>query len=112
MLERKARGTTHYGRTVFLDMHGWHCCRSIWPAKQRAVRKDPRNRMFAMGFLLGQEVIWLSGSLRILREEAPDVGVTLWTKSSPELATPLMQGKIDAALLRRETQPQVVAFNF
>ena len=48
--------------------------------------------------LLGQEAIWLSESLRILREEAPDVEITLMTKSSPELADGLMQGKIDVAL--------------
>jgi len=62
--------------------------------------------------LLGQEAIWLSESLRILREEAPDVEITLMTKSSPELADGLMQGKIDVALLRRETQTAGLAFRF
>src|SRR5215471_1045788 len=50
--------------------------------------------------------------LRILREEAPDVEITLMTKSSPELADGLMQGKIDVALLRRETQTAGLAFKF
>jgi LysR family hca operon transcriptional activator len=54
----------------------------------------PERLGFVIGFLLGQEAIWLSESLRILREEAPDVDITLMTKSSPELADGLMQNKI------------------
>jgi LysR family hca operon transcriptional activator len=69
----------------------------------RATEK-PKKPAFVIGFLLGQEAIWLSESLRILREEAPEVEITLMTKSSPELADGLMQGKIDVALLRREAQ--------
>jgi LysR family transcriptional regulator, hca operon transcriptional activator len=113
LLERKARGTalTTAGR-VFLD-HARLALMQIDVACEAARGTErPEKSGFAMGFLLGQEVIWLSESLRILREEAPDVGVTLWTKSSPELAHALMQGKIDAALLRRETQTVGVAFKF
>jgi LysR family hca operon transcriptional activator len=72
----------------------------------------PEKPGFVIGFLLGQEAIWLSESLQILREEAPDVEITLMTKSSPELADGLMQGKIDVALLRRETQTAGLAFKF
>jgi LysR family transcriptional regulator, hca operon transcriptional activator len=57
-------------------------------------------------------VIWLSGALRILREEASDVDVTITTKSSPELANALMQGEIDVALLRRETRTAGLDFKF
>lgn len=64
----------------------------------------PHKPGFGLGFLPGQEVIWLSGALRLLREEAADVDVTITTKSSPELANALMQGEIDVALLRRETR--------
>jgi DNA-binding transcriptional LysR family regulator len=59
----------------------------------------PHKPGFGLGFLPGQEVIWLSEALRILREEASDVDVTISTKSSPELANALMQGEIDMALL-------------
>jgi LysR family hca operon transcriptional activator len=72
----------------------------------------PEKPGFVIGFLLGQEAIWLSESLRILREEAPDIEITLMTKSSPELADGLMQAKIDVALLRRETQTAGLAFKF
>jgi len=74
--------------------------------------EQPRKAAFVIGFLLGQEAIWLQESLRILREEAPDAEITLMTKSSPELADALMQGKIDVVLLRRETTTAGVAFKF
>ena len=65
-----------------------------------------------MATTVGQEAVWLSESLRIVREEAPEVEITLMTKSSPELADGLMQGKIDVALLRREAQTAGLAFRF
>ena len=43
-------------------------------------------------------------ALRIIREEAPGVEIILSSQSSPELALALMQGKMDVAFLRRETQ--------
>src|SRR5215471_17284187 len=74
--------------------------------------EQPKKPAFVIGFLLGQEAVWLSESLQILREEAPEVELTLMTKSSPELADGLMQGKIDVALLRREAHTVGLAFKF
>ena len=113
LLERKARGIalTAAGR-VFLD-HARLALMQIEVACEAARGTEkPEKLGFVIGFLLGQEAIWLSESLRILREEAPDVEITLMTKSSPELAHGLMQGKIDVALLRRETQTAGLAFKF
>src|SRR5262252_948934 len=113
LLERKARGIalTAAGR-VFLD-HARLALMQIEVACDAARGTEkPEKLGFVIGFLLGQEAIWLSESLRILREEAPDVEITLMTKSSPELADGLMQGKIDVALLRRETQTAGLAFKF
>src|SRR5262245_53480560 len=113
LLERKARGTalTAAGR-VFLD-HARLALMQIEVACEAARRTEkPEKLGFVIGFLLGQEAIWLSESLRILREEAPDVEITVMTKSSPELADGLMQGKFDVALLRRETQTAGLAFKF
>jgi len=103
LLERKARGieVTAAGR-VFLD-HARLALMQIEVACEAARNTErPHKPGFGLGFLPGQEVIWLSGALRILREEAADVDVTITTKSSPELANALMQGEIDVALLRRE----------
>jgi LysR family hca operon transcriptional activator len=63
-----------------------------------------------MGFLVGLEVMWLPHLLRILREEAPEIDVTLCTLSSPELALALMRGKLDVAFLRPEKECPGVIF--
>src|SRR5262249_10407895 len=113
LLERKARGIalTAAGR-IFLD-HARLALMQIEVACEAARGTEkPEKLGFVIGFLLGQEAIWLSESLRILREEAPDVEITLMTKSSPELADGLMQGKIDVALLRHETHTAGLTFKF
>jgi LysR family hca operon transcriptional activator len=113
LLERKARGVelTAAGR-VFLD-HARLALMQIDVACEAARKTErPHKPGFGLGFLPGQEVIWLSEALRILREEASDVDVTITTKSSPELAKALMQGEIDVALLRRETRTAGLDFRF
>jgi len=114
LLERKTRGIalTAAGR-VFLD-HARLALMQIEVAcdAARGTEQPGKKPNFVIGFLLGQEAIWLSESLRILREEAPEVEITLMTKSSPELAVGLMQGKIDVALLRREVHTVGLAFRF
>src|SRR6516164_5123722 len=103
LLERKARGIalTTAGQ-VFLD-HVRLALMQVEAAGEAARRADqPRNPGFVVGFLAGQEVVWLSETLRILRKEACDTEITISSQSSPELATALMRGKIDAALMRRE----------
>ena len=113
LLERKARGIelTAAGR-VFLD-HARLALMQIEVACEAARNTErPHKPGFGLGFLPGQEVIWLSEALRILREEASDVNVTITTKSSPELANALMQGEIDVALLRRETRTAGLDFRF
>jgi LysR family transcriptional regulator, hca operon transcriptional activator len=114
LLERKTCGIalTAAGR-VFLD-HARLALMQIEVAcdAARGTEQPGKKPNFVIGFLLGQEAIWLSESLRILREEAPDVEITLMTKSSPELAVGLMQGKIDVALLRREVHTVGLAFRF
>jgi LysR family transcriptional regulator, hca operon transcriptional activator len=57
-------------------------------------------------------LVWLPDALRILREEEPAIEFTLASQSSPDLAGALMRGKIDVALLRRETQAPGVTFKF
>jgi LysR family hca operon transcriptional activator len=113
LLERKARGIelTAAGR-VFLD-HARLALMQIEVACEAARNTErPHKPGFRLGFLPGQEVIWLSETLRILREESSDVDVTITTKSSPELANALMQGEIDVALLRREVRTPGLDFRF
>jgi len=63
-----------------------------------------------MGFMVGLEVMWLPHLLRILREEEPEIEVTLTSQSSPELALALTRGKLDIAFLRPEKQTAGVTF--
>jgi LysR family hca operon transcriptional activator len=105
LLERKARGIalTAAGQ-IFLD-HARLLLMQLEAATEAARRAvQPARPGFVVGFLAGQEVLWLPETLRILREEAKGVDVTISSLSSPELVSALMQKSMDVALLRRESQ--------
>lgn len=111
LLERKARGIalTAAGR-VFLD-HARLALLQVDAASEAARLADrPAKIVFTVGFLVGQEVAWLPETLRILREETPDIEVMIVSQSSPELASALMRGKMDVAFLRREKTTTGIAF--
>jgi LysR family hca operon transcriptional activator len=113
LLERGARGVelTAAGRT-FLD-HARLALLQVEAAGEAARRAaQPQKPTFMIGFLTGHELVWLPDALRILREEEPAIEFTLASQSSPDLAGALMRGKIDVALLRRETQAPGVTFKF
>ena len=87
LLERGARGIelTAAGRT-FLD-HSRLVLLQVEAAGDAARRAaKPKKTAFVIGFLTGVEVIWLPEVLRILREEQPEVEITLSSQSSPDLA--------------------------
>jgi LysR family transcriptional regulator, hca operon transcriptional activator len=113
LMKRGARGIelTPAGR-VFLD-HARLALLQVEAAGDAARRAArPEKATFVLGFLTGQEVIWLPEALRILRREAPELDITLSSQSSPELAGALMRGKVDVAFLRREAQAPGLAFKF
>jgi LysR family transcriptional regulator, hca operon transcriptional activator len=113
LLERQARGValTAAGK-VFLD-HARLALLQVEAATEAARRAEqPEKPAFSMGFLAGQEVVWLPHALRIIREEAPGVEITLSSQSSPDLAVALMRGKLDVAFLRPEPQSTGVSFKF
>ncbi len=111
LLERGARGVelTASGRT-FLD-HARLALLQVDAAGEAARRAaQPEKSAFTIGFLAGQELVWLPETLRILRAEQPDIEVTLASQSSPELAGGLMRGKVDVAFLRREKDAPGITF--
>lgn len=111
LLERHARGValTDAGR-VFLD-HARLALSQVEAATDGARRTaQPQKPAISMGFMVGLEVMWLPHLLRILREEEPEVEVTLCSQSSPELALALARGKLDIAFLRPEKQNGGVTF--
>ena len=111
LLERRARGIalTAAGR-VFLD-HARLALLQVEAAAEAARQAErPTRSVFVVGFLIGQEIAWLPETLRILREEAPDIEVMILSQSSPELASALIRGKVDVAFLRREQPTTGLAF--
>lgn len=111
LLERQARGVvlTAAGR-VFLD-HARLALLQVEAAAEGARRTaQPKTPVLAMGFLVGLEVTWLPHLLRMIREEAPEIEVTLCSQSSPELALALMRGRLDVAFLRPEKQSLGLSF--
>jgi LysR family hca operon transcriptional activator len=111
LLERGARGIalTAAGRT-FLD-HARLALLQVDAAGEAARRAaQPERRAFTIGFLAGQELVWLPETLRLLRAEQPDIEITLASQPSPELAGALMRGKVDVAFLRREKEAPGIAF--
>lgn len=113
LLERQPRGVTLTAAgKVFLD-HARLALLQVEAAAEGARRAErPEKQSFAIGFLAGQEVVWLPHALRIIREEAPEVEIILSSESSPDLALALMRGKLDVAFLRPETQSVGVSFKF
>src|SRR5258705_11536365 len=96
LLTRGARGIelTAAGR-AFLD-HARLALLQVEIAREAAQRAArPETASFVLGFLTGHELVWLPEALRILRDEQPDVEITLSSQSSPDLAAALVRGKID-----------------
>jgi LysR family hca operon transcriptional activator len=111
LLSRSARGVelTAAGR-AFLD-HARLALAQVDAASEAAQRAaQPAKRTFALGFLTGQEMDWLPEAMRILRDELPNIEVTVSSQYSPDLAAALMRGKLDLAFLRPE--PRVVDLTF
>lgn len=103
LLVRSARGVelTPSGR-AFLD----HARLALAQAEAgiEAARRvsQPAKPTFALGFLTGQEVDWLSQAMRILRDQLPKIEVTVSSQYSPDLAQALRRGKLDLAIMRPE----------
>src|SRR5438309_1674393 len=111
LLTRRARGIelTPAGR-AFLD-HARGVLSQVDAAAAAARRvADPAKPCFTMGFLTGHELTWMPEALRILRDELPNIDVMISSQYSPQLANALLQGKVDAAFLRREQGVSELAF--
>ena len=111
LLTRSARGIelTPAGR-AFLD-HARSVLSQVEAAAEAARRvAHPAKPCFAMGFLTGHELTWMPEALRILHDELPNIDVMISSQYSPQLASALMKGTVDAAFLRRERGVPDLAF--
>jgi LysR family transcriptional regulator, hca operon transcriptional activator len=105
LLTRSAKGIelTVAGR-AFLD-HARLALAQVEAACAAARRAaEPAKANFALGFLTGQEIDWLAEAMRILRDELPNIDVTVSSQYSPDLADGLMRGRLDLAFMRREVE--------
>ena len=105
LLTRNARGIelTAAGK-AFLDYARMALIQvdAAGEAARRAAK--PSKPTFAIGFLTGQEIDWLPEVMRVLRDELPNIDVTVSSQYSPDLAEALMRGKLDVAFMRPETK--------
>jgi LysR family hca operon transcriptional activator len=111
LLTRGVRGIvlTPAGRT-FLD-HARSVLSQVEAAADAARRvAHPAKPCFSMGFLTGHEGTWMAEALRILRNELPSIDVMISSQYSSQLTNGLLQGKVDAAFLRREKGVPELAF--
>jgi len=105
LLIRGSRGIelTAAGR-VFLD-HARVALLQVEAAGEAARHAArPARTTFAIGFLTGYEMDWLSAVMAILHAELPSTEVVIHSQDSPDLAAALMRGTIDLAFLRPEKQ--------
>ncbi len=103
LLLRSARGVelTDSGK-AFLD-HARLAISQVEAAVEAARRAArPAKQRFALGFLTGQEMTWLTDAMQLLREELPNIEVTVSSGYSTELAAALAHGKLDVAFMRAE----------
>lgn len=111
LMTRSVRGIelTAAGR-VFLD-HARIILLQIEAAAESARRAaQPAKTSFALGFLTGYEIEWLTSVMTMMRDQLPDTEVVIHSQSSPELAAGLMRGRIDLAFLRPERNTPGVVF--
>jgi LysR family hca operon transcriptional activator len=111
LLTRGARGIelTAAGR-AFLD-HARLVLSQVEAAADAARGiAHPAKPRFVMGFLTDHELTWMPEAFRILREQLPNIDVTISSQYSPALADALLKGTVDAAFLRRERGFPELAF--
>ena len=80
------------------------------PAKRHGAPLTPAKPSFALGFLTGKEIDWLPEAIRLLRDELPNIEITVSSQYSPDLADALVRGKLDVAFLRREARATDLMF--
>lgn len=95
LFSRSARGVVLIAAgKAFID-HARLALAQVDAAVEAARRAaQPAKQRFAMGFLTGQEMTWLPRAMHILREELPNVDVTVSSDYSPDLAEGLVRGTV------------------
>src|SRR5216684_5390967 len=103
LLSRSVHGVTLTAAgKAFLD-HARLALMQVDAAVEAARRAaQPARKTFAIGFLTGHEMNWLSRAMHVLRDELHHIEVTVSSNYSPDLADALARGRLDVAFLRVE----------
>jgi LysR family transcriptional regulator, hca operon transcriptional activator len=103
LLSRSVHGVTLTAAgKAFLD-HARLALTQAEAAKEAARRAaQPAKPTFAVGFLTGQESVWLPQATSLLREELANIEIRVSSDHSATLADDLEHGRLDVAFLRRE----------
>src|ERR1700733_5491904 len=111
LLSRSVRGVElTAARRPFLDQ-----ARPAPPRVEAAVEAagragEPLKPTFALGFITGHEIDWLPKAMRILRDQLPNMKLTIASQYSPDLAAELMRGRLDAAFMRPEPHAENLVY--
>src|SRR6202008_2926776 len=111
LMNRSVHGIelTGAGR-AFLDHARLALTQAAAAAEAARRAAQPARPTFALGFLTGKEIDWLPEAIRLLRDELPNIEITVSSQYSPDLADALVRGKLDVAFLRRETRATDLMF--
>jgi LysR family hca operon transcriptional activator len=111
LMSRSAKGValTPAGQ-IFLD-HARVVLQQVKAALEATRRAAaPAKSSLVLGFLTGYEFDWLPAIMRLMRDALPTTEVVIHSLSSPDLATGVMEGRIDLAFLRHERNAPGIVF--
>jgi LysR family hca operon transcriptional activator len=74
-------------------------------AARRTAR--PTRPVFAIGFVTGHELDCIPATMSVLRDDLPDLDVRIYSGFSVDLAHDVQRGKLDAAFIRCEPNPDL-----
>lgn len=103
LLERSRRGVelTEAGKAFVA--HAKLAMSQVDAAVEAARRAaQPAKPRFAMGFMTGEELTWMTDAMHLLRKDLPAIEVAVSSDYSPVLAESVSRGKLDVAFMRAE----------
>ena len=99
-------GLTAAGK-AFLD-HARLALVQVEAAVEAARRAaQPAKQTFAIGFQIGQELVWLPRAIRVLQDQLLNIEMRVSSEHSRTLADELQRGKLVIAFLRRQQNPDL-----
>ena len=103
LLNRSVHGVelTAAGR-AFLDHARLALTQAAAAAEAARRAAQPAKPTFAIGFQIGQELVWLPRVIRVLQDQLLNIEIRVSSEHSRTLADDLERGKLDVAFLRRQ----------